>query len=367
MPEKKEKEEKITRIGEYNLDEIYPAVRGGSKKDEPDILDKLLQDKTEETIREYKNLRVKKALKKMQEEIGEEEDKPAAVAEMSPQLVEVLSKMDPETRQQMLPIIQASRSPSAKQDPMVQLLPYITYNAIRQNPNASQIDIVKMVETMSTQLRLGIELGRQNQPPIAPQINSADIISIVKAIADIMKGQQPASGGLDMLTNDVVFNRLEKMGFFGGQKNPAEINSQLAFDAAKFKSEVDLKIAMMHEERIDKREIAEFQAAAEQQKWEVVERVLSGPLGGIINKIGGAAASRIEPSGTVKVSKPIQVPCPNCNYQIHTSSDAKKVICPNCEALLVADQSVEEIQGSKKTYQPSKQQQQSGNPSEVPQ
>jgi len=373
-PSAKEKVEKaeLRRGSTYNIDEIFPDPGKRMIKKNADPLDEIYQLQMEDLNRDFRELRAKKAVKKLKDEMAEDEPGPSAI-EMSPQMATVLAQIpDPETRKEIAALVTMSRNPSSRSDPMTQIVPLLAYSMTKANPEASQNDMVKMVQTMSEQLRLGIQLGRDNQPPINSQINTPDqIVALVKMLMEFMKSQQPTSGGLEqIMTNEALFTKLQGMGFFAGPKSITDVNSQLGFDAMKYGKDIDLKIEMFKQERADKKEIAEFQAEADAQKWIMVEKVLKGPIGNILSGLGGAAASRIQPQQQQQPNQvtfrkpatnvvPITRECPNCGNKIFMNSDAERAICPYCDAFLEVELTDEKAQNNQ-------QQEQQPDSSEVP-
>lgn len=412
----KTKKEPVPRVSSYNLDQIFPDSTQNRVIQRDDALDdtmkRIEERRNKNLIKVSRDLEYTKTMNEINKELlearkteaevrkAEEDAKKAAetpkpveaanqaqvqTTSLTPQLIQVVAGIeDPETRQLMINLLLASiRSTSKNDNALTEVIALATMDKMRQHPETPQIDMVKMVQAMTDQIRVGVEIARQGQLP-AQQQNPVDVVGLVKEIASVFKGSQPAGGQLEgLVKDDVIFSRLKDMGMFGGNKGQGDINSTFGLDAAKYKADVELRIEQMKQERELRERQAEFTAEAESQKWMVIEKMLSGPLGTVIQGIGGAAANRLQPGqqqqppqmNVQNRGKPqtMEIACPQCNGRIITNVNAKRVICPYCNALLEA-QSNEEIQNNQIRQQQQQQQsqqqstdQQQSDQSEVPQ
>jgi len=237
----------------------------------------------------------------------------------------------------------------------------------KANPGASTESLAVFAKTMADQIKTGIELARQNQPqqvnPVelaktiaelsrgqGPQYNPVDLIktfadlikdNVQKPLEELVQNLQPQPSAFErLIMDDRYFERLKSLGLFGGS-NIQAAPPELQIEIEKLKTERDMRLKEMDMKLEEMRQQhrqwlmqQQQQAQLEERRWQVVEGLMKGPLGRVVQTMGNAAAAKIGGGGSPPPS-PIQIECPQCHHQFYGSSDAKIVVCPNCNTPLM--------------------------------
>ena len=355
-----------------------------------DILDEELKDLNREERSDravkLKELRLKRKELEVEQEVASSEKKlkeikgggsqtGLAKIDMSPQMIQVLASIPDEQRDKIVTSLMMlnSRGGGGGNDPMsmMYLLPMMT-GFMKANPTASQADANKTAEIMINSLKSGFEMARQvNQPP-----QQTDALGIMKMMSDLWGGtigqrlevlvsnlKPEPNIFTEILTKPDVFNNVKQ--FFGGGQ-PQEMSPELAFQMEKLRTERDIAIANINVN--DRRWMAEHNASmtGDAQKIGAVERILAGPIGGMISQFGQAGANRLQGQGGMPLqqqgSSPqprhqeAQLPLPipsthlvqcaydDCGQQFNVSEGVLEFTCPNCGKALRDNELLARIQ-----------------------
>ena len=190
---------------------------------------------------------------------------------------------------------------------------------------------------------MGFELARQNHPQ-QPQVqyNPVDLIktfadlireNVQKPMEELVRRVQPQPSTLEkILLDDKLFERFKSLGLFGGGQ-PQQASPEIQLEIEKLRQERDFKLKEMEQQHQRWMMEQQMQMQRDERRWQVVQNLMQGPLGRVIQTVGGAAAAKI---GGSQPPKPVLASCPNCGGTFYTSSDAKIAVCPHCNNLLRA-------------------------------
>jgi len=99
-----------------------------------------------------------------------------------------------------------------------------------------------------------------------------------------------------ILMDDQLYQRAKEIGLFGPRIPETTLDPKIQLEIEKIRDERERWLEQQRDER--ERWYAEFKAKQqmEERRWQVVENLMKGPLGNVVQTLGGAAASKI--SGT---------------------------------------------------------------------
>jgi len=336
-----------------------------------DPLEEEIRAEEEELAREARRLRLEEIVAKRKKRVKELEGSimPEGL-NISPAMAKELAKLPDEERQRVIETYIALKSAENVGGGTGALLVPLLIGYARANPGASKDSMVEFAKVMTDQIKTGIELARQNQPQQQPQINPVEIaktmteqvktgielassqprqpqwnpVELIKTFADLIKENvqkpmeelvqkvQPRPSALEqILLDDKLFERAKALGLFSGGQTQ-QTSPEIQLEIEKLRTEREMKLEEMRQQH--NRWIAQqqLQAQADERRWKVVENLMQGPLGRVIQTMGGAAAAKIGGSG--QPPKPILISCPKCGGTFYGSSDSKVVVCPNCNTVL---------------------------------
>jgi len=353
----------------YNLVEERKIV----SKRKPDPIEEEIRAEEEELAREARRLRLQELVAKRKKRVKELEggiNPGVGGLDISPAMAMELAKLPEEERNRVIQTYAALKSAEKLGGAGALLMPLLVGYA-KANPGSSQNSMVEFARAMTDQLKTGIELARQTQPqqtnPIElaktitdqvktgislaknqqPQVDAVKLVEIFKdlvkenvqrPIEEVVKRIQPQPSVLErILMDDKLFDRLKNLGLFGGGQ-PQQTSADIQLEIEKLKTdremklkELDMKLEEMRQQHSQWLMQQQMQAQAEERRWKVVEGLMQGPLGRVVQTVGTAAAAKI--SGATP-PKPIPIECPQCGHHFYGSSDAKIVVCPKCNTPL---------------------------------
>jgi len=293
--------------------------------------------------------------------------------DLTPQMARELAKLPEEEKNKVIETYMALKSAEKLGAAGAFIWPLLIGYA-RANPGSTQESMVEFAKAMADQLKTGFELARQTQQEQTGTVELAktimdgvktgielagsgskatyDPVELIKTFGELIKENvqrpleelvqktQPTPSPFErILMDDKLFNRAKELGMFGGgliqQQIPADIQieiERLRTEREKMIKDMEMKLEEIRQQH-DRWVIEQQQKARlEERRWQVVEGLMQGPLGRAIQTMGNAAAAKI--SGGI-MPQPIQIECARCGHRFYGSSDAKIVVCPNCNTPLM--------------------------------
>jgi len=234
----------------------------------------------------------------------------------------------------------------------------------------SMMNLIPFLKTPGVDIKSIVEIVKMMQPQPQPSMDAKVIAEVFKAGIELAKAQQPQ--GTQMQQFEIVkaiiqpfYETLSQRDQQIWEERLKNIESKIVDPLAYFQNlkegakelglttppqtglSPDVQIKLKEMELNQAREIetmkfnreqwaAKFNAdqMADQKRWQVVENLMQGPLGRVVETMGKAAAGKIQEGPQQTAPKPILIQCPKCSGTFYGSSDAKIVICPNCKTTL---------------------------------
>jgi len=226
------------------------------------------------------------------------------------------------------------RSPSTPIKDVVEIVKLM--NPVQNQPT---LDLKGLAEIF----KAGVEAAKTQQPQAEPIQQFQVVKDLIQPFYEMMsqKDQQLWNERFERLQSQIIDpvsylknmkETLKELGLGGTSEN---IDPQLQLEIEKLRTEREMQLEKLRAER--QQWAAKFNAeqAAEERRWQVVGSLMQGPLGRVVERLGGAAATRLQTEGSqTQAPRPVAVQCPSCGHTFWASSDAETVICPNCKSQL---------------------------------
>lgn len=312
------------------------------------------RSEVDETLQEVRLLKAKKELEDAKRGIMHDTSNQNSIVnsmfqnKTPEEIDEIISKMTPENIEKLSLLVKKLDT-----NPLNTAFQQSTIQAQPQRSDAQiMLDTIKLMKEL--------EPKREDLTPILLKAlvdnrngqgggGAMEVIKVAtelnKPVIDMMKVASDSSSRKDKEIWDLKFKEIK-------DNQPPDLVEQVkyvkemsgALGLGNSRSEIDLKLEEMREnkeidmKRLDwEQEKWKMEQEADQNKWEQISKILSGPLGQAVQGIGNAGADRLRGgrgNPAAQAPKVVQTQCPNCGNRIFVDAEADTAICGNCGAIL---------------------------------
>jgi len=351
-----------------------------------DPIDDILLEEERELAREHKRLRLEQIVEKRRREVekmrnGGIDSGPLPSNQDFLNMAKFLADLSPEeaarvrnaysflklaekgggSGMNMLPMLvnYAKQNPGASENQMINYLKLMDSQLLKglelakaMNPKTGKSDaneIVNYLKLMDSQLLKGIEISKAVNPnPVQSEDSAIKFLQLMKELViegvrnpllQAIKESQPQPGVLDqLLTNPVLFTQMKEIGIFGGgESRTGSTNYDLEIEKLRRegtleikKLDLDWRKALLESEAKDRRSDNVMAALAP------LSAIVAGPVTQRMRQFGRQQASAHNPAGMPPRAMPntnnILIRC-SCGYQGPMSFQEPppdRVNCPSC-------------------------------------
>ncbi len=323
--------------------------RGGYK--EGDELDEAIQDAARMKIRKVKMLELDRYLFESQNEL--DKAKAGGIHDLGAlpsssdfmKMARLMVDLDPEEQKRVANAYTVLRMADKGQvgGSLQYLAPLLGF--ARQNPGASEDQMIKYLTLMDSQLMKGLEISKAMSPG-QPEDSTLKILALMKDLIPVLqgfKGDQQRQGVFDTIfLQPDVYNRFKELGMFGGgsaSKNMVDLEiEKLRGERQLNGQKIDLEYRKMMLENDNKQRRTEMIMSAFPQ----LAMLFAGPVDERMREMGRQSTANPRTARHTNVPQDptgvtLEVNCEKCGYKAaQTLVDPlpETIACPQCSNIM---------------------------------
>ena len=332
------------RVKAPKLSELVVEKRRIVKGSTPfDELEELEQLELMEMIKEAKRLRLQELIEKYRHRVNElkgqnPQSNKTGKVDVTPQIAMELAKLPEDQRMQVLQVMQMIKAVENMPPQASMLVPLLMIYSNKQaqpnNPQGNSLkDLAEALKIMADVANISRQQGNPDQNAIVSSILNKlteSTIQLYKMLAEerLRKLEERLSYNPLETTKQILSIAQEMKKLVGESASPAALTK---LKELEFRTNLVMQKMQMDQQRW------QMQQQLELEKWKNIGKIFEGPVGKVLESLGGATADKIRgrASNSAGIQPRItQINCPKCNKPFYVDETLDRTVCPHCGVLL---------------------------------